>query len=186
MAIVEKDYRNIGALLQQAGVTRPFIVCTKSAHRLFIGEYLRSLENAVFFDGFSPNPQYNDIVEGVKLFRECGCDGIVSVGGGSAIDVAKCIKLYCKMPEDAFYLEQPLTDTGIFHITVPTTAGSGSDATRFSVIYYQGEKQSIAHDCIMPDVAVLEPRFLHSLPLYHKKSTMLDALCQAIESLWSV
>ena len=186
MAIVEKDYRNIQSLLQDAGVKRPFIVCTKSAHRLFIGEYLRSIDNAVWFDAFSPNPQYDDIAAGVELFCQNDCDGIVSVGGGSAIDVAKCIKLYCKMPKDAFYLDEPLTDTGVFHLTVPTTAGSGSDATRFAVIYYQGEKQSIAHDSILPDAVILEPRFLGTLPLYQKKATMLDALCQAIESIWSV
>ena len=186
MAIVEKDYRKIQDLLHVAGVKRPLIVCTKSAHRLFIGEYLHNIENAVFFDAFSPNPQYTDIENGVELFRAQGCDGIVSVGGGSAIDVAKCIKLYCKMPADAFYLDEPLTDTGVFHLAVPTTAGSGSDATRFAVMYYQGEKQSIAHDSILPDAVILEPRFLETLPVYQKKVTMLDALCQAVESIWSV
>jgi alcohol dehydrogenase class IV len=138
------------------------------------------------FDRFTPNPLYEDVCKGVNLFQEAKCDTILAVGGGSSLDVAKCIKLYCQMPKDKLYLEQEYKDTGVKLIAIPTTAGTGSESTRYAVIYYDGKKQSVTHDSIIPDVAILEPKVLKTLPLYQKKCTMMDALCQGIESWWSV
>ena len=135
---------------------------------------------------FTPNPLYEDVCKGIKLFNAKGCDTIIAVGGGSSIDVAKCIKLYCKMSDDRLYLEQEYKDTGVKLIAIPTTAGTGSESTRYAVIYYDGKKQSVTHESIIPDVAILEPKVLKTLPLYQKKCTMMDALCQGIESWWSV
>lgn len=140
----------------------------------------------VRFSDFSPNPQYAQVEKGVALFNRENCDALVAVGGGSALDVAKCIKLFCKMQQGENYLQQTYADTGIPLVAIPTTAGTGSESTRFAVIYYQGAKQSVAHDSILPDVAILDPVVLKTLPLYQKKCTMLDALCQAVESWWSV
>jgi alcohol dehydrogenase class IV len=70
-------------------------------------------------------------------------------------------------------------------MAVPTTSGTGSEATHFAVIYKSGEKHSIADERLLPDYVVLQPDPLKTLPLYQKKCTMLDALCQAIESWWS-
>lgn len=140
----------------------------------------------VIFDQFTPNPLYEDVCKGVDLFNKEGCDAILAVGGGSSMDVAKCIKLYCRMRKDKLYLEQEYKDTGVRLIAIPTTAGTGSESTRYAVIYYDGRKQSVTHDSIIPDVAILEPKVLKTLPLYQKKCTMLDALCQGIESWWSV
>lgn len=138
------------------------------------------------FSDFIPNPLYEDVCKGVDLFRRAQCDTILAVGGGSSIDVAKCIKLYCKMSDEKLYLEQEYRDTGVKLIAIPTTAGTGSESTRYAVIYYDGKKQSVTHDSIIPNVAILEPQVLKTLPLYQKKCTMLDALCQGIESWWSV
>ncbi len=140
----------------------------------------------VHFSGFSPNPLYEQVVEGIKAFNENGCDMIVAVGGGSAIDVAKCIKLYCRMDSSVNYLRQTPCDTGIPLIAIPTTAGTGSESTQHAVIYYNGVKQSISHLSIRPDVAVLEPSLLDTLPDYQRKCAMLDALCQAVEAWWSM
>lgn len=138
------------------------------------------------FSGFTPNPLYEQVCDGVALFnREC-CEMIVAAGGGSAIDVAKCIKLFCGMDKKINYLKQERLDTGITLIAIPTTAGAGSESTRHAVIYYEGVKQSISHKSIIPDYAVLEPSVLRELPLYQKECTILDALSQAIESWWSV
>ena len=142
--------------------------------------------DCVEFTEFTPNPSYEQVCEGVKRFQAEGCDMVVAVGGGSAMDVAKCIKLYCKMGMEKNYLEQELFDTEVPLIAMPTTAGSGSEATRYAVIYYEGKKQSVAHDSILPDYVVLESSVLKKLPIYQKKCTMMDALCQAIESWWSV
>lgn len=145
-----------------------------------------SFHNAIRFDAFTPNPLYEQVCEGVKLFNDNHCDGIIAVGGGSAIDVAKCIKLFCGMDSSVNYLKQDYTDSKVPLIAVPTTAGTGSESTQHAVIYFQGEKQSISHPCIIPNYAVLEPSVLKTLPLYQKKCTMLDALSQGIESWWSV
>ncbi len=138
------------------------------------------------FTQFSSNPLYEDVCKGVDLFKNENCDAIIVVGGGSAIDVAKCIKLFCKMNPNINYLEQEKKDTGIELIAIPTTAGTGSESTKHAVIYYEGNKQSISHDSIVPNCAILIPELLEGLPVYQKKCTMLDALCQAVESWWSV
>lgn len=138
------------------------------------------------FSEFTPNPLYEQVCAGVELFNKEACGLIVAVGGGSTIDVAKCIKLFCKMDHSINYLKQDTFDSGITLIAVPTTAGTGSESTRHAVIYYEGVKQSISHLSIVPDYAVLEPSVLKTLPVYQKKCTMLDALCQAVESWWSV
>lgn len=140
----------------------------------------------VEFSGFTPNPLYEQVCEGIKVFNQEQCNMIVAVGGGSTVDVAKCIKLYCRMDESINYLKQTIIDVEIPLIAVPTTAGTGSESTRHAVIYFEGKKQSISHESIVPDYAILEPSVLKTLPVYQKKCTMLDALCQAIESWWSV
>lgn len=140
----------------------------------------------VEFSSFTPNPLYEQVCEGIKVFNQEQCNMIVAVGGGSTIDVAKCIKLYCRMDESINYLKQTIVDSGIPLIAVPTTAGTGSESTRHAVIYFEGKKQSISHESIVPDYAILDPSVLKTLPVYQKKCTMLDALCQAIESWWSV
>lgn len=181
------SYLNIEGILAAAKCKRPLLVCDAVFNTLFIRDYFKNLKmDIVYFSDFSPNPVYEDIEKGVKIFRDKECDFIISVGGGSAIDVAKCIKLFSKMNGDGIYLEQSFSDSGIQHLAIPTTAGTGSESTKFAVCYYEGSKQSITHDSIIPEFVILEPTFLATLPDYQKKATVLDALCQGIESLWSV
>ena len=84
------------------------------------------------------------------------------------------------------YLQQSIIPNDIPFLAVPTTAGTGSEATRYAVIYYNGEKQSICDDSCIPTAVLMESSLLKTLPEYQRKSTMLDALCHAIESYWSV
>lgn len=169
------------------GSTKVLLVCDSSFPFLSIKNDIERMEVPhVTFDQFTPNPLYEDVCKGVDLFQNEKCDSILAVGGGSSMDVAKCIKLYCQMEKDKLYLEQEYKDTGVKLIAIPTTAGTGSESTRYAVIYYDGKKQSVTHDSIIPDVAILEPRVLRTLPVYQKKCTMMDALCQGIESWWSV
>ena len=170
-----------------AGLSKALIVCDYSFSSLNICESIESIPiPKIYFKNFSSNPHYESVCEGVRVFNDEHCDSLLAVGGGSAIDVAKCIKLFCRLSKDDIYLNQPYSDTGIKLIAIPTTAGTGSESTRFAVVYYEGKKQSITHDSIVPDYAILEPSVLKSLPLYQKKCTMMDALCQGIESWWSV
>lgn len=162
------------------------LVCDSSIKFLKINEYFNGKRNIVRFSDFVPNPLYESVVEGVDIFHKEGCDTIVAVGGGSAMDVAKCIKLYSNMNSEENYLKQKIVPNDIPLIAVPTTAGTGSEATRYAVIYYKGEKQSIADESCIPSVVLFDTSVLETLPLYQKKATMMDAMCHSIESFWSV
>ena len=147
----------------------------------------------VMFSDFTPNPLYEQVCKGIDLFQITKCDSILAVGGGSAIDVAKCIKLAVLAKEGNAAIIPPLVSqrlpidgAKIPFIAIPTTAGTGSESTHNAVMYYEGAKQTVTNDGVLPDYAVLEPSVLKTLPLYQKKCTMMDALCQGIESWWSV
>jgi alcohol dehydrogenase class IV len=185
MQKILKGINNLGEALKDS--TKVLLVCDSSFPFLSIkGDIEQMKVPYVTFDQFTPNPLYEDVCKGVDLFQSAKCDTILAVGGGSSLDMAKCIKLYCQMDKDKLYLEQDYKDTGVKLIAIPTTAGTGSESTRYAVIYYDGKKQSVTHDSIIPDVAILEPGVLKTLPVYQKKCTMMDALCQGIESWWSV
>lgn len=169
------------------GSTKVLVVCDSSFPFLNIKDDIEQMNVPhVLFNKFTPNPLYEDVCNGVNLFQETKCDTILAIGGGSSLDVAKCIKLYCQMDKDKPYLEQEYKDTGKKLIAIPTTGGTGSESTRYAVIYYDGNKQSVTHDSIIPDMVIMEPKVLKTLPLYQKKCTMMDALCQGIESWWSI
>ena len=183
--IIIRGIDHLNELLNDS--TKVLLVCDSSYPFLNIKDIIERMNVPhVVFDKFTPNPLYEDVCKGVDLFQITKCDTIVAVGGGSSIDVAKCIKLYCMMDKNKNYLEQEYIDTGVKLIAIPTTAGTGSESTRYAVIYYDGKKQSVTNESIIPNIAILEPSVLKTLPLYQKKCTMLDALCQGIESWWSV
>ena len=181
------EHCKIDGILKDNKCVKPFIVCDKIYDKFFIKEYIDSLNiEVVIFQDFSPNPNYDDVVKGVDKFRENGCDFIISIGGGSSIDVAKCIKMFSVLEVSDNYLSQQFKYSPIRHLSVPTTSGTGSEATRFAVVYYNGEKHSVQHDCVLPDYVILDPEFIKTVPHYQKCATVLDALCQGIESFWSV
>lgn len=144
------------------------------------------LEEYVFFSDFSPNPTYESVKKGVELFLKEGCEAILAIGGGSTMDVAKCIKLFSTMRQEQLYLSQPFEENNIALYAIPTTAGTGSESTEFAVIYYLGEKQSIAHSSLIPTAVLFEASSLETISDYQRRATMLDALCHAIESFWSL
>lgn len=166
---------------------KPLVVCDAAFDHLTCAAALReAVGEAVWFSGFSPNPRYEDVVKGVELMRAEHCDIIIAVGGGSALDTAKVIKLFAADEPSENYLENAHRFNPVPLVAIPTTAGTGSESTRFAVIYYNGVKQSVTHDSILPDYAVLDASLLTTLPAGQKKATLLDALCQAVESMWSV
>ena len=166
-----------------------FLVCGNSIKNLELNKYLLSLEKDMKitrFSDFEPNPSYDSVVKGVQAFLDSKASTILAVGGGSAMDLAKCIKLFSNMNHNQDYLEQEIVPNDVKLIAIPTTAGTGSETTRYAVIYYRGEKQSITHVSSIPSVVMLDPSVLNSLPPYQKKATLLDALCHAMESYWSI
>lgn len=139
---------------------------------------------AAVFSDFEPNPEFGSVMAGKKLFESLGCGALLAVGGGSAMDVAKGIK---------YYAGSCVTEPAVLEcrneielIAVPTTAGTGSEATRFAVMYYEGEKRAAEHENLVPQFVILDASLLETLPGYQRASTAFDALCHATESLWSV
>ena len=182
-------YDKIDQWINEKKIKNLLLVCDSSLQFLQIKGWIEELSgriNVIKFDDFQPNPLYESVVKGVEIFISHSCEGIMAIGGGSAIDVAKCIKLYCNMDHNQNYLKQPIVPNVIPFLAIPTTAGTGSEATRYAVIYYNDAKQSVTHESCIPDTVVFDPSALYTLPLYQKKSTMLDAFCHAVESFWSV
>ena len=186
------NYQSLTEFFQTKHISKILVVCD-SAFR-FLGNIRLYIENlfvnlnieTVFFSDFQPNPNYESVVNGIASYKNNQCDSILAIGGGSAIDVAKCIKLYVNLPDNCDYLQQTIVPNDIPFIAIPTTAGTGSEATRYAVIYKDGEKQSITDKSIIPSVVLFDENVLETLPDYQRKSTMLDAFCHAIESYWSV
>ena len=109
------------------GAHHIFLVCGASFDRMTVRQELAVLrEGGVTFTRFSafePNSRYASVVAGVQQFRASGADALLAVGGGSAMDVAKCIKLYSNMNPARNYLEQPMVPNALPFAVVPTTAG---------------------------------------------------------------
>ncbi len=189
--ISSDNYEEIDEYIKKHEFKTIMLVCGGSLDFLKVGKYFKELEKrlgikVVFFSDFKPNPQYESVEKGVSICLAEKCDAVFAVGGGSAMDVAKCIKLYSNMDPTKNYLTQPIVPNNMQLIAIPTTAGTGSEATRYAVIYYKGEKQSVADNSIIPAKVFFDTSSILTLPEYQKKATMMDALCHAIESFWSV
>ena len=190
-----ENYIGLDNWIRESGVRKLLLVCDASiSFQKAFNEHLAVSDERlgvqmIRFQDFQPNPLYENVMDGVRLFREEKCEAIIAVGGGSAMDVAKCIKAYVYMDgngEIGSFLAQEIKANSIPFLAMPTTAGTGSEATRYAVIYYDGKKQSVTSESFIPDTVLMDPECLKTLPLYQKKATMMDALCHAIESFWSV
>lgn len=187
----DNDYAGLDAWLEKTGAKTVLLVCDESIRFLKdISAHFERIESHGFrlvrFSDFQPNPLYESVVAGIQAYLQNNCGAIIALGGGSAMDVAKCIKLFSNMDHSKNYLEQTVVPNRIPFLAIPTTAGTGSEATRYAVIYYNDAKQSITSESIIPEAVLLDPGVLKTLPPYQKKSTMMDAFCHALESFWSV
>lgn len=152
-------------------------------------DHLLDPKQVIRFSDFSPNPKLEDIARGIEAFQTAQPDIVISIGGGSVIDTAKTINAlsHHAAPWERYIVGQtPLSSPGVPLIAIPTTAGAGSEATHFAVVYIDHVKHSLAHASMLPQVAIIDPTLTYSLPPEITASTGADALCQAIESLWSV
>lgn len=143
----------------------------------------------VRFSDFDVNPKIEDAVRGARIALDEGVDLLLAIGGGSPMDIAKLIKAF--MPDITKAEEMvrgtcPVAESGIPLITVPTTAGSGSEATHFAVVYIGKAKFSLASPYLQPHTTILDGQLLKSASPYQKAVNGLDALAQAIEGCWAV
>jgi alcohol dehydrogenase class IV len=154
-----------------------------------LASYLEGYDVIRFYD-FTPNPKLEETQAGIDLINNEKPDIAIAIGGGSVIDMGKLIVTMAAQAEkDAkkIVLDQTLVKTkGLPFVAIPTTAGTGSEATHFAVIYIDSVKYSLAHQHILPDYAIIDSRLTHNAPSHIIASCSMDALTQAVESYWSV
>lgn len=144
----------------------------------------------VRFSGIPENPPAPMCHEGGEVCRNEGCDFVIAIGGGSAIDAAKAIAGYAANPDcdvmDIFDDEKRVNDC-LPIIAIPTTAGTGSEACRYSVLTIDGgrKKRTFKHSSAYAKVSFVCPKYTESLNEDYTVSTALDALAHAIESYLS-
>ncbi|MCM1537632.1 MAG: phosphonoacetaldehyde reductase [bacterium] len=185
--ITEHVYEAFQKIAKDQNLSAILLICGKHVVKTSIGQcFAKDGHVAAVFQEFEPNPSYESVVRAVSCFKEHRCDAVMAVGGGSAMDVGKCVKAFANMDPVVNFLQQTIVPNDIPYFAMPTTAGTGSEATSFAVIYYEGEKQSIGDPSCIPDVVFLESSILATLPPDQKKATMLDAICHCVESFWAV
>lgn len=142
--------------------------------------------NVVEFWDFETNPKMEDLQKGLKLLTANHCNIILAIGGGSVLDMAKLIRFFNsykgEITDSVFEQQNEVLPL----IAIPTTAGTGSEATHFAVLYKDQVKYSIAHEAILPDVAIVDPVFTYNNSSYLSATTGFDALAQALEAFWNL
>ncbi len=175
---------NLSAVMARLNMHRPLLVCST---RMQVDFAARTGMQLPLFSGYHPNPDLADAIAGADMYREQGCDGLISVGGGSAMDTAKAVKAILLAADMEAVKASRLTENAVLpHIAIPGTAGTGAEATPFAVVYVEGDKLSLDHPALLPEGVLLDGSLLDTLPMYHKKACAMDALCQGIESFWAV
>ena len=181
--------KEIGPIAAEMG-SRALIVTGSSPERaqpLLDNLVARGVETAVF--AMSGEPTTHLVSEGAEKARQAGCDLVIGIGGGSAIDAGKAIAaLLTNGGEPLDYLEvigkgKPLAKPPAPYIAVPTTAGTGSEVTKNAVLASPEHrvKVSLRSNLTLPRLAVIDPELTHSVPPEITASTGLDALTQVVE-----
>lgn len=137
---------------------------------------------------FEINPKYEDIERIGQSLRSTKFDFIIAAGGGSVIDFAKCLNAYLSTEghkgAEEIIKESPMNQA-LPMLAIPSTAGTGSEATHFAVMYINKKKFSISNINLRPKYVIVDPEFTYNSPSYITACCSFDALSQAIESLWS-
>lgn len=190
---VATSLASLGELLADAQAHRVLLVLDRpAAHAIGAHpELAKRLApfDARTFDRFTPNPTWQQGAAAARAAHEHRADAIVSFGGGSCNDVAKVAALGARSPDS---IAELATGGANDHaeplplISIPTTSGTGSEATHFAAIYVSGRKVSVAHPGLRPRGVILDPALHRAMPPELAATTGLDALGQAVESLWAV
>ncbi len=183
--------QQLAALLGGLGCSRPLIVTDRMMVELgYAARLAEQLEQAGIasrcFADTEPEPTAASIRAGVQMVREGDFDSIVALGGGSPIDSAKAIGILGKFGGEMrdYRFPRDVSDAGLPLIAIPTTAGTGSEATRFTIITDEtsDEKMLCAGLGFMPVAALIDYELTLSLPPRATADTGIDALTHAIEA----
>lgn len=183
--------KQLPELIRKKGYNKVLVVTDKVLMDLGLPKGMLDAMDAagieyVVYDGVQPNPTDRNVNEGLKLFRESGCQAMVAFGGGSPMDCCKGIgAMAVKKGKTVEQLQ------GLFKVlhriptifAVPTTAGTGSETTVAAVITNEKthHKASMNDTSLMPKYAVLDPELTVGLPPKVTSTTGMDALCHAVE-----
>jgi alcohol dehydrogenase class IV len=174
--------------LMQMGVRRPLIVTDPGLVRTNAFARLQSsLPDNPVFAGVHANPVVSDVADAAQAFRRDNCDAVIGFGGGSALDVAKIARvaaLTLSRPWDQITWKDLLPALPPL-IAIPTTAGTGSEVGRSSVITFDQTKRVIFHPSLLAALVVLDPELTIDLPAKLTAATGADALTHCIESFTS-
>lgn len=168
---------------------KPLIVTGKyTAKSAAVAELLKYAPGGVVFDGITGEPTVEMINAGVAAYHENSCDHVIGIGGGSALDSAKAVAAMSALGGNiADYMGREID--GVFPpmILIPTTAGTGSEATKFTIITDAEKdiKMLLKGDKLLPDLAVLDYSYTYSAPKSVTAATGMDAFTHAIESYTS-
>lgn len=144
----------------------------------------------IIYDGIGPNPRIDHCYECACKAREFGADFVVGIGGGSPLDAAKAVAVYCSNPtfsvNDIYSSAE--RNKALSLVLIGTTAGTGSEVGKVSVLTdpATGRKKSIAPDDCYPTLTFADSTYTHSMPYSVTVSTALDALAHAIEGYMSI
>jgi len=179
-------------LCQALSMHRPLIVTDSGlVHFSFIKKIEHALPNADIFYDIKANPNGQNITDGVAVFKRGKHDGVIAIGGGSALDAGKAIALMVWQTKSIWQFEDvgdnwKLVDDNnlIPCIAIPTTAGTGSEVGRAAVIVDEESqsKKIIFHPSMMPDFVILDPELSQALPAPITAATGLDAFVHNFEA----
>ncbi|MFX0028188.1 MAG: phosphonoacetaldehyde reductase [Candidatus Hermodarchaeota archaeon] len=142
------------------------------------------------YNDIKPTPTIEGVNQALDLFKKGNYDLIIAMGGGSVLDIGKAVSVFSTNKgkiEDFLLKKLSLRREGTPLILVPTTAGTGSEATHFAVIFINNIKYSLADEkLIYAKYVIVDPELTYSLPKKVTAYTGMDALSQAIESYWNI
>jgi alcohol dehydrogenase class IV len=185
------SFARLGEQAKARGVHKALIVTDANLRLLPLvdqaRQYLADVTIAAdMFDGVTIEPLEPDVHAGIAAFRAGGCDGVIAVGGGSSIDVAKSVAALATSGGRMAQYEgaNKITGRQASLIAVPTTAGTGSEVTRNAIItdVERDVKMLIQSPHLIPDVAIVDPLLTLTLPPDGTMATGIDALTHAIEA----
>lgn len=187
----------LGKTVDNLGCSRVMFVTDESIRKAGLVDYVAAgLEKADIgvagvYDGVKPDPRHVDIEACTAMARELKADGLISVGGGSAIDTAKATLIMLTEPGELMeyvWAEYSPSKPLLPHVAVPTTAGTGSEATHVTMITDVAAQRKVFFigPDLMPRVSVLDPVMTASMPPALTASTGMDALSHAIEAIHSI